>query len=306
MRTTGRDDALEYYGLEKQAILGTLGLGLGLHLAANAGYKLLRKTPMWHGIEENQLAAGFQHGRQGKQLHPLIRNVATYGLGPEFLAAYDMGHVAGANVQEVPREDVRKSVTQLKNVISAFPGSESTPVASGIPGAAAQVTGSRRLSRWTRLPTVPTGTKSTPTQKAISLGLGATAAAIEPHTLLHMGINGVRNALARSSVGKNFMERQLKAGLNKGNLHPAISTATDFIVSPAALDTRRIGAAIREGKEHLTPKFIQTALKSGNSLTGVPTIQKAMDKFLAEHARDIIPTKPRAKAPPPRLRTPRR
>ena len=62
--------------------------------------------------------------------------------------------------------------------------------------------------------------------------------------LVHMGVNRARIALGQSSFGKKFMRQSGVEGLTSpGGTSPLKETAWDYIVSPAARSTRRMGAA---------------------------------------------------------------
>jgi hypothetical protein len=74
-----------------------------------------------------------------------------------------------------------------------------------------------------------------------------------------MGINAVRNQVGNSNMGKQFLKNQFQEGVMKGPVNPVVSNLTDLVVSPAALDMRRLGDAI--GNQEVTPQAAR-ALKS--------------------------------------------
>jgi hypothetical protein len=230
--------------LEKTAILGTMALGAGLHMGANTLYKhLVRNTHAGHDFEASQAATGYRHGLAGQEVNPVARNVVTYGVGPESMVNYDLGQQLGKQYGDMPKgkryrqlKKLRKNVAMSKHVQHAPMGNVIVPAVNKILG--------DKTSVLDRIPTVAAGT-NTLGHRAASAALGVAAATQIPHAWMHMGINAGRNALGRSTYGKNFMQDQLADGMRDGPIHPAIGTATDYVVSPAALDTRRMGSALR-------------------------------------------------------------
>lgn len=239
---------LDHIRMEKKAIFDPVSLGLlgtGMHMTANLGYKGLRATGAGHRFEAGQVASGYRHGMAGKRINPIIKNVATFGLGPESLVNYDIGRHLGQEASTLSKGRRYRELKKLRKNVAMSNSVREAPIGrSVVPAVNRILSGEKGIMD--RLPTVAAGAKSTLGQRAVSAGVGAAAAAAAPDSLIHMGINATRNALGKGRIGKKFMDDQFNRGLSSGPIGKLKSHLTDILVSPAALDTRRLGAAIQQ------------------------------------------------------------
>lgn len=131
-----------------------------------------------------------------------------------------------------------------------------------------------------KLPTVAAGAKQTLGQKLISGGLGAAAVTAMPDTAIHMGINATRNAVARSAPGQKFMREGVSKGFESGMPGRGAELAWDHTVSPAALDTRRVGAAVAsEGQKN--PQALRRLAGTGlGTALRIPSVREQAQAHL--------------------------
>lgn len=235
-------------GMEKQAVLGTMAAGAGLHMATNLGMKMLKGTKAGHKMESAMMAAGMRRGAQGKQLGHITRDIARYGVGPETLVPHEVGRRIGAESAKMSKGRRIKLLKKLRKNIASSPELREAPVTGPMVGAINRVLQGKK-SLADKLPTVAEGAKRSKASRAASAALGAGAAIAEPHSALHMGLNVARAQTAKSKAGKRFLGKQLEKGLKGKKMNPALAAATDLAVSPGALDTRRLGLAARKELE---------------------------------------------------------
>lgn len=239
-------------GQIKTAILGTALLAGGLHLGTNAAMKALKNSHMGHSLESAQFATGMRNALQGKKLHPVAKDVMQYGIGPESMVSMDAGSLLGKHLSALPKAKQFKSLKKIRKAVGMTEAVKNAPIVKDvIPGINRHLSGNTSLLD--KIPTVPIDQSTTKLQKAISLGLGAGAVAADPHSIVHMGINALRKGIGESSKGKEFMKNQFMSGIKNKPLNPALSAITDIAISPAALDTRRIGEAAH--KELQNPRL---------------------------------------------------
>ena len=239
-------------GQIKTAILGTALLAGGLHLGTNAAMKALKESHLGHSLESAQFATGMRNALQGKKLHPVAKDVMQYGIGPESMVSMDAGSLLGKHLSALPKAKQFKSLKKIRKAVSMTDAVKNAPIVKDvIPGINRHLSGNTSLLD--KIPTVPINQPTTKLQKALSLGLGAGAVAADPHSIVHMGINALRKGIGESSKGKEFMKNQFMSGIKNKPLNPALSAITDIAISPAALDTRRIGEAAH--KELQNPRL---------------------------------------------------
>ena len=235
-------------GLKKQAFIepSTALLAPLLHLGANATWKTLGKTGIGQRMMNSQMASGLVHGIQGKKINPIAANIANYGLGPESMVPYSAGRGIGEQISGMSGPKRFKYLKKLrKNMAMAGPDLQHAPVAHHVVPAINRVLGGE-TGFMEKIPTVASSAPQTTGQKLISGGLGVAAGVAAPESLAHMGINIARQNLATSRLGKNFMRDQFIDGLENRPMSQLKKTVTDYGLSPAALNTRRIGDAVRE------------------------------------------------------------
>ena len=239
-------------GHTKTAIIGTALLAGGLHFGTNAAMKALKNSHMGHSLESAQFATGMRNALQGKKLHPVAKDVMQYGIGPESMVSMDAGSLLGKHLSTLPKAKQFKSLKKIRKAVGMTEAVKNAPIVKDvIPGINRHLSGNTSLLD--KIPTVPIDQSTTKLQKAISLGLGAGAVAADPHSIVHMGINALRKGIGESSKGKEFMKNQFMSGIKNKPLNPALSAITDIAISPAALDTRRIGEAAH--KELQNPRL---------------------------------------------------
>lgn len=239
-------------GHTKTAIIGTALLAGGLHFGTNAAMKALKNSHMGHSLESAQFATGMRNALQGKKLHPVAKDVMQYGIGPESMVSMDAGSLLGKHLSALPKAKQFKSLKKIRKAVGMTEAVKNAPIVKDvIPGINRHLSGNTSLLD--KIPTVPIDQSTTKLQKAISLGLGAGAVAADPHSIVHMGINALRKGIGESSKGKEFMKNQFISGIKNKPLNPALSAITDIAISPAALDTRRIGEAAH--KELQNPRL---------------------------------------------------
>lgn len=228
------------YPTEKTAILGTMALAGGLHLGANMAMKALKGTQTGHNLESSQFSTGLRNRLNNQKLNPVVKNVATYGVGPEALMSHDAGTMLGDQLAPLSKGRQFREMKKIRKGLAMTDSLRQAPIVKDvIPGI--NRTLENRTSVFDKLPKVPINQQPTRLQKALSFGLGAGAVALEPHSAVHMGINATRNAVGNSQMGQKFMKDQLIQGVQNKAPGKLMSTAMDLAISPAALDTRRIG-----------------------------------------------------------------
>jgi len=259
--------------LEKTAVLGTLALTGGLHAGANAIMKGLKGSHIGHKIEAAQMATGMRHAISKQKLNPVVNNIATYGIGPESLVSYQAGNALGNQMSGLGKGGQYKYLKKLRKNIAMTNEIKNAPVTKDIVPAVNRVLENKQ-SFMDKLPTVASDAKPTILQRAASVGLGGAAIAAEPHSAIHMGINAIRDRIGNSSLGTKFMKDQFVQGVQKGNASPLVSNATDLLISPAALDTQRLGAAIT--KETANPKAIRLLKSTVGTTAQLPKSQEQL------------------------------
>lgn len=239
-------------GHTKTAIIGTALLAGGLHFGTNAAMKALKNSHMGHSLESAQFATGMRNALQGKKLHPVAKDVMQYGIGPESMVSMDAGSLLGKHLSTLPKAKQFKNLKKIRKAVGMTESIKNAPIVKDIiPGINRHLSGNTTILD--KIPTVPINHQTTKLQKALSLGLGAGAVAADPHSIVHMGINAIRKGVGESAKGQEFMKNQFMSGIKNKPLNPALSAITDIAVSPAALDTRRIGEAAY--KESQNPRL---------------------------------------------------
>jgi len=264
--------------IEKTAILGSLALGAGLHMGSNALYKgFVRNTDRGRGFEAGQVATGYRHGLEGKKINPIARNVATYGVGPESLVNYDLGTELGKQLAPMGKGKRYRQLKKLRKNVAMSEHVRHAPMGESVVPAVNRILGNKQ-GFMDKIPTVAAGAAPTLGQRAVSAGIGAAAIAAEPHTAVHMGVNGIRNFVGRSKQGQTFMKEQFKQGLQHGNLSRPAQHAADLVISPAAFDTRRLGAAMRAEAQADPTRAGRIGMSLGGQASLMPGVREAVIK----------------------------
>jgi hypothetical protein len=227
----------------EKAALDPISTGLVMHVAANSGYKFLRSRKAGHRLEAGQVATGYRHALGNRNIHPVARNVATFGLGPESLVNYDLGQELGNSLKGMSKGKRYRQLKKLRKNVAMAPHTREAPMGRSVVPAVNRIL-SGQQGVMDKVKHVPANAPVTMAQKALSLGLGGAAIAAQPDTAIHMGINATRKMIGNSDQGKRFFRDQFAQGLDAGPISKAKELASDFLISPAALDTRRLGAAM--------------------------------------------------------------
>lgn len=254
--------------LEKTAILNPLGAIAGPvgHFMVNAAGMSAHNT----NLADVLAHYGLQHGLSGSAISPgAVRSLHMLA-GPESLNAYHAARTAGERLSGLNpqlRQAALSGMASLERIRPTSTGMDIThaPVLGPLQRAAlhevegttpkldtskASLLGKAYARGVDLLRRVVQRPFDTPLQKGVKniVGGAPLAAAIveDPIAMAaHGGFNAIREQVGRSAFGKNFMKKQLKQGLEGVPMSSAGETAWNYVVSPAVLDPRRIGTAIR-------------------------------------------------------------
>jgi hypothetical protein len=253
------------YQREKEAsVLGLLGTTAALHTGANLAMMGAKNTKGGQEMLADTMRAGFHHGRKNKQLAHGVRRGLKYGLGPESLMDYQLGHAAG-NLARDAGKNLPRSITKDKyklmdrakriltkddkSVLESLPETTRKAVKKTILGTAMEAghrelhdKKSRTLDFMTK--SVAKTAKPTKAQNVLHAMPLATAAMVDPHFAIHPGLNAIRDRVSKTEKGKEFMRKQFIEGLRGDKMSKAKELASDVIISPGALESRRVGKAL--------------------------------------------------------------
>lgn len=275
----GASNACLRFGLEKTAILGTLALGAGLHAGANAINKHFFSSPLSQG---SRLAAGLSHALEGRQMSPWARRLLQFGVGPEAMEHYGIGQALGQGMQGLSKGDQYRSLKKLRKLVATSPELSQAPVSGGLVPAINQVLGNSPNSVLARAPTVPLGAPERMIDKVVPGLAGAAALAAAPHAAVHLGINAARHGIAESAAGQKFMREGFRKGVGGALPSPMAQAAMDYGLSPAALDTQRLGYAARKFYERDPVAAARASTLVANEALGMPKVQQHMQQMGAE------------------------
>jgi len=221
-----------------------LAIGAGLHLASNALMKVIKSTSKGHAAEAAIMAKGIRNGLKGRDLGYASRQLATFGIGPESVVPHDLGAAIGKAIRGKSPSRQRAILKKMRKAIASSEDMRSAPNGMSSIGAISRVlSGTKSIAD--KVPSQMIGSKPNIGQRILAPAIGASAVAVDPHFAVHFGVNAARNAIGKSATGKKILSDQLIHGLNGKKINRAAELATDLIVSPGALDTRRMGLAMR-------------------------------------------------------------
>lgn len=227
---------------EKKAFLGSLLLGGGLHLGANLGQKILRKTNLGKRIEQSQFASGLRHGFEGKQLHPATDKVMRFGLGPEALAHYEAGQAAAKELVAIAPENRAAALKRMGGMLGETEHLSKAPMIRSAPGGIERFLKGEKGFMDKHLTAVPQGQQVPLHERLVAPALGAATLFAAPHAAIQLGVNKGRDFLAKK-FGPAWTAKELAAGARGQTISPLRRAATDYVISPAANDPRDIGLA---------------------------------------------------------------
>lgn len=237
----------------RSSMLGLLGLGAAVHVAPNLAMKAIKSTKSGHNALTGTFSAGVEMGQTGKKLHPNAQSLIEYGIGPETLVDYQLGQRLGAKLKDMPADRQERYLAKLKGMgeaqVRSSGGSvedlEKVPVLNTLSNYI-EGRGENKIKRGMMRMSVPADQPVTWKHKVGNLGMLGAAAAIDPHLLMQPAISGTRKAVAKSTIGQNFMDNQFHKGREGKNLSRMKEIGYDLAVSPAALDPYRMGKFINE------------------------------------------------------------
>lgn len=255
----------ELNSIEKQAVdpLSLLGLGALSHVGSNAVTKLM------HGplgkVRANRMAQGIRQALAGTPQTPGSKMLSLWA-GPEHTVAEHTGRGIGTALRSLDEGSRYRALKKLRKTVAMTPELHHTPLFEDV------VQGVNRTLE-TPLPRRGTIARVSMLNKAIPYAPAPLVAITEPAGLVHAGVNLLREQVGKSAPGKHFLRDKLVRGVAENpsvmslvdNLKPHIpesmaqhplvqkalerspamgkakELATDLLVSPAALNTYRIG-----------------------------------------------------------------
>jgi hypothetical protein len=244
--------------LEKIAVVGTIAAGAALHGATNAAVKALEHERSGlagkilnpahralHRTKTSFTAEGMKRGLKGKSAMGFGGHLTrTWGL-PEVTSGAEAGHTIGANLATLRPSHRYRRLRKLRKSILKSQYVKDAPIGNTAVGAINRVISDTEAMRAPRR-------KNTITKKdggtAILAGLaGAPAIPLTAGKMaIHGGINMARVGTAKSKVGKDFASKGFKRGI-KGHLpSKGAQAASDYGLSPAAMDPHRLGHAVSQ------------------------------------------------------------
>lgn len=262
---------LEAFSKEKTAIIGAIGGGLLGHLALNAGYKAFNKSSIGHRFESGQMASGFRQGVGGTKVHPNVRDAATLTVGPESLVNYDVGRSLGTQMAGYSKGQRYRQLKKLRKNVAMSDQIRQAPIGKHVVPAVNQVLAGKS-GLMDRLPQVAASSQPTALQRAATVGVAGALGVASPEAGIHFGITSARRLLGGGKVGKAVRNRQLKKSLtdSPGAVSRLRSAATDMAVSPAFLDTYRLGQAVRADSLNIhTRRLVKSIAGQGIQLPGI-------------------------------------
>jgi hypothetical protein len=283
---------------EKKAFFDplTLAIGGGLHVGANIGQKILRRTNVGKRMEQSQFASGLAHSLQGKKLHPATENVMRYGLGPESLAHYEAGHAVGKQLAGLSPDKRAAALRQMGSALGESSHMVGAPMFRSMPGGIERFLKGQPGWMERNLTAVPATGETPLHQRLIAPALGVAAVAAAPHTAPQFIVNALRDRILKSRVGRSFAIKELAQGARGKTVSPLRRGLTDLFLSPAANDPRDIGLAANKEYGDIQRKVNEMAAARGHGPVPLPGAEQIADFAENVHAR--LNKKPSASAIP--------
>ena len=237
--------------------IGALGMGgmklLGHGLVGGAlshfGGNLLQKgvRKFLPGMAERMMASGMTHGREGRQMHPVVERMLSRGLGAESLAPYHAGVAMGKQPEGMTPAQRENFLSTGGRIIKGTEHLSKAPIVGDIPGA---VEKAKKPGLFHKLiPTSAAGSKfeDLPAwQRAIPTAVGGAAAIAEPGLGVHFAINKARESISKSDFGKGILAKELAQGA-RGVAHPTWRKhLLETVLSPGVTIPREIGVAMNK------------------------------------------------------------
>ena len=240
--------------LKKEAsLLGLAGLAAGVHIAPNLIMKGIKSTKKGHDALTGTFSAGVEMGRNSQKLHPNAQSFIEYGLGPETLVDYRLGHKLGTKLRDIDPEKQDRFLQKVRGIGEAQLKRNGVPVEDleKVPVMNTLINymdgrGENKIKKGMMRMGVPEDQPHNWKHKPGNLAMLGGAAAIDPHLLMQPAISGARKAVAKSEIGRNFMDNQFHKGMDGKKMSKAKEVAMDTIISPAAADPFRIGKFVND------------------------------------------------------------
>lgn len=226
--------------MKKEAIdpLTAAIVGTASHVGMNRLVKATHNTGIARGIRAGGLSRGIRGALEGKA-QGLGSRMAETWVGPELIAPEHVGRVVGSHLRDLPTGQRYRALKKLRKTVAMSPSMRQTPIMEDVVGGV-----NRALAK--PLPTPGLVQKPSFLQRVLPGASMAAVAPFEPGAVVHAGVNRARLAVAGSAPGMRFMRDQGKEGLLHGAPSRTHEALMDTFVSPAALDTRRLGHTIAE------------------------------------------------------------
>jgi hypothetical protein len=236
-----------------QMLLELAASTIAIHVIPNVVMKAVKSTKKGHKFLTSTLALGVEHGKKARKFQFNFQSMVEYGMGPEITAEYQIGLKLGKELRDLPeelhREFLLSFTATVRERMEELDESEreevmSTPILNAI---IAYVEGeySSKMAKSNAF-SVSEDSKTTVRHYAVNVAVLGLVAAVNAHLLAQPVISFVRKKFAVSKFGKSFMKKSFERGLEGHRISKAKMIATDLLVSPAALDTLRIGTTLRK------------------------------------------------------------
>ena len=256
--------------LEKEAassLLGLLGLAGAIHVAPNLAMKADKSTKKGHNALTGTFSAGVDMGRSGQKLHPNAQSLIEYGIGPESLVDYRLGHKLGVKLQNIAPEKQDRYLGKLQGIGEAHlrnrggvvKSLEEVPILNTFTNYI-EGKGENKVKNGLMRMAVPADKPITWKNKAGNAAMLGAAAAVEPHLLMQPAISAARKSVAKSKTGQKFIDNQFRKGVEGNVMSKGKQLGMDLAVSPAALDPYRIGQFI----SNKSPKMVNDKIKDAS------------------------------------------
>ena len=235
------------------SLLGLLGLAGAIHVAPNIGMKAIKSTKAGHDALTGTFSAGVEMGQTRKKLHPNVQSLIEYGIGPESLVDYRLGHRLGEKLRDIPIDKQERFLNKAKgmgeahirNANGVVEDIEKVPILNTFTNYI-EGRGENKVKKGLMRMSVPSDQPVTWKNKAGNIAMLGAAGAVEPHLLMQPAISATRKAVAKSNMGQKFIDNQFHKGREGQKLSKAKELGLDLALSPAALDPYRIGKFVSD------------------------------------------------------------
>lgn len=287
---------------EKEAsLLGLLGAATAFHVAPNLAMKAVKSTERGHKALTNTFAAGVNHGKTGQKLHPNIQFGATYGIGPESMVEYNLGHKFGSKLSRYGDDGSEYVMNVLKRNVNtkldqATPEVKERLMHTPLIGTVKRYLdgqGEGRLNQFLTKRGVPLESKATAAQNAVNVAMIGGAGAVDPHLLFQPAISYARKKTAESPIGAAFLKKNFEQGKAGKQISKGREFLTDMVVSPSMLDPYRVGKSYAEAIPEQVRTVAEPLVKNmhQNIKTNASIFpKKPMKEYLSDEWPSLTPS----------------